>query len=461
MFAWVVIVGAVLAIAGLATMLVRGLGQTPLVIVLIVLAFAAVVYLWRFALHPRVVFDERLWVVNPMHTHILDATEVSDVTPGPDGLLVRHGDGVVEAWAVQKSSSALRDGRRTRADEVADQLLTAIRTASAADPAPATELTTEPETEPETQPTPDPETQPSGEPAAAEAVPADADADAAAATSDRSTEPVAVGASSSPVTPAAAVGPSNPSNPSNPVSPLSPVTVERAPEPALAAVTVAPHPDTDWPTLELPITLPARSEAAPSPATDRGTESAQPGESAVPAEPARHEPGQDEADQDDDDDTDDLIIRRASPTDLDILVGLEKQISGTALGHVFGDTPFPTDQITERWSAALRDRGVKVRIAEIDGDPVGYLCYDQQQLRHVGLVPAHTGRGHGRSLVEYAVGDMFSRGVDRVELQVLEDNTAARGFYRHLGWAETQSRTPSVHPPHPIELTLTYQGDRN
>lgn len=404
------IVGAVLAVVGLVVMLVRGLGQTPLVVVLIVLAAAAAIYLWRFALHPRVVSDGKLWVVNPMHTHILEASEVSDITPGPDGLLVRHGDGVVEAWAVQKSGRAARSGRRTRADDVAERLLADLRGDSRpTDPAdergPGAEPVTQPDGAGESGPDQVPQ---NGLPALTRDPDHHAESDQAPEP-DHVTEP------------------------------------DRVPEPEAAPAAAATAADGEWPTLEMPIALPSRTEA-PSPDTGATADP-------TPVAAAAEEPDEDEGDPD----GDDLIIRRASPGDIDILVSLEHRISTGALGHVFAGTPFPTEAVTERWDASLRDRGTKVRIAEIDGDPVGYLCYDQRRLRQVGLTLEHTGRGHGRSLVEYAVDDMFSRGADQLELQVLEDNTAARGFYRHLGWAETDDRMPSSFPPHPVELTMTYQ----
>jgi len=405
-FAWIVIVGAVLAVAGLVTMLVRGLGQLPLVVVLIVLAVAAAVYLWRFALHPRIVFDGQLWVVNPMRTHILEAAEVSSITPGPDGLRVRHGEGTIEAWAVQKSSRSLRTGRRTRADAVADTLTGLLHGSTAS-------------------PTPDAATAPA--PSVAEKI---TQAPVSPPSSPESPQPSAVSAASA----GADVS-----------SPASPATLE-LPGPIVPLTPDSPN-DTEWPTLEMPITLPSRTVVEP--------------------EPTRHEDAPSAADTadtvsdeyDDEDDGDDLIIRRANPGDREVLVDLERRINSAALHHVFAGVEFPTEAVSERWADALQDRGTKVRIAEIDGEPVGYLCYDERRLRHVGLTSEHTRRGHGRALVEYAVDDMFSRGVDHAELQVLEQNTAALGFYRHLGWTDTGARTPSAYPPHPVELTLAYQRE--
>lgn len=336
-FAWAVIIGGLVAVIGLVAMLVRGLGNLPVIIVLLVLAVLGMIYLWRFALYPRVVVEDRLWVVNPMHTHILDADEVLDIRPGPDGLVVHHPEGSIEAWAVQKSTGALRKDRRTRADQVAEALLAALRGATPTDTEPATEPSTDDEV----------------------------------------------------------------------------VTAEEN-----------PLVDTD-------------------------------------AEATVADPADDTDDPDDGDDgDDDLIIRRAHRDDLATLVALEEEINTEALAHIFSDgEPFPTDAVSDRWETALADRAYKVRVAEIDGRPVGYLCYDAEQLHQIGLLSDHSGRGHGRALLEYAIDDMVARGADTARLQVLEGNTDARDFYRHLGWVETGDRRPCPYPPHPTELTMTIELD--
>lgn len=355
-FAWAVIAGGLAAVAGLVAMIILDLGMLPIVIALLALAVFGMLYLWRFALHPKVVIDDRLWIVNPTHTHILELDEVTDIRPGPNGLLVSHTDGVVEAWAIQKSTSALRKGHHRRADRVAEVLRSGLPSvATSAVPA-ARDTPDSPDT-PDTADTPDTPDVPSSDGYQAAGFGAlDADEDGPDAVADSDEDEVDV------------------------------------------------------------------------------------------------------AGEDDEDDADgeDLIIRRAHLDDLTTLVALEEEINTEALAHVFTDgEPFPVESVTDRWTRALGDRSVKVRVVEIDGDPVGYLCYDAEQLHQVGVLPRHTGRGHGRSLLEYATEDMAARGTSAAHLQVLEANEGARGFYRHLGWSETGDRRPCPYPPHPIELTMS------
>jgi hypothetical protein len=39
-------------------------------------------------------------------------------------------------------------------------------------------------------------------------------------------------------------------------------------------------------------------------------------------------------------------------------------------------------------------------------------------------------------------------------LWVLEDNLEARGFYRTRGWRDTDERSESEYPPHPVEIKM-------
>ena len=99
-------------------------GQQVLVLsILGLLALLTLVFGWRLSLHPRLIVDgDQLNVVNPFRRSTFDLADVTLLTPGGDGLIVGTVDGAAEAWCVQKPTRALRIGRRTRADEVCDEL---------------------------------------------------------------------------------------------------------------------------------------------------------------------------------------------------------------------------------------------------------------------------------------------------------------------------------------------------
>ncbi|HEY5821192.1 MAG TPA: GNAT family N-acetyltransferase [Propionibacteriaceae bacterium] len=89
-----------------------------------VLTVLALIYAWRFGLHPRLLATESgVVVTNPFRRHEFAWDEITLIAPGENGLIVGSEDEVAEAWCVQKSNYAARRGRFTRADRVAHQLL--------------------------------------------------------------------------------------------------------------------------------------------------------------------------------------------------------------------------------------------------------------------------------------------------------------------------------------------------
>lgn len=100
-----------------------GNAQTPVLAIIFGLAVLVLFFGWRLALHPRLVLQgDEVQVVNPFHRHRLDLSDITLIRPGGDGLLVASADEEIEAWCVQKSTAASKSGRRTRADQVCDQL---------------------------------------------------------------------------------------------------------------------------------------------------------------------------------------------------------------------------------------------------------------------------------------------------------------------------------------------------
>lgn len=57
-------------------------------------------------------------------------------------------------------------------------------------------------------------------------------------------------------------------------------------------------------------------------------------------------------------------------------------------------------------------------------------------LMTLAVLPTHRGEGLGRALVERLLGEVASRGMRKIFLEVRESNQAARGLYRSLGFTE-------------------------
>lgn len=98
--------------------------QSPLLSAfLAALAVIALVYGWRFGLHPSVRADPSGVVVrNPRRTVRFGWSEISALAPGENGLLIASEADHVEAWCIQKSHWATKRHRHTRADRIADEL---------------------------------------------------------------------------------------------------------------------------------------------------------------------------------------------------------------------------------------------------------------------------------------------------------------------------------------------------
>jgi GNAT superfamily N-acetyltransferase len=138
------------------------------------------------------------------------------------------------------------------------------------------------------------------------------------------------------------------------------------------------------------------------------------------------------------------LFRPATAADVDALTELERDTNLVALAHVFPDVPYPYDEVRARWVGLLADPSVQVEVTG-PGDSLDvYLAWDADRLRHLGVRPELWGRGLARAAVERAAG------VHR--LWVLRENTRARGFYEHLGWAPTGREQAAEWPPHPVEL---------
>ena len=83
-------------------------------------------------------------------------------------------------------------------------------------------------------------------------------------------------------------------------------------------------------------------------------------------------------------------------------------------------------------------------VACIGRDIVGY-CFgdrDTGEIVVLAVLPAHEGRGLGRSLLSRMVADLSAVGHQRLFLEAaIDPRTRAHGFYRPLGWRATGRQT--------------------
>jgi ribosomal protein S18 acetylase RimI-like enzyme len=144
-------------------------------------------------------------------------------------------------------------------------------------------------------------------------------------------------------------------------------------------------------------------------------------------------------------------IRRARPDESRLLTRLERAASEDALAHIFPPQqyPYPVNAIARRWRQLLSSRLTHVYLLEVRDTPVGYVAFDSETVHHLGVVPDHTRRGYGSTLLEFACMEIYDGGARDAFCWVLTNNYTGRAFYRALGWNETGERTKSEFPPHP------------
>jgi Bacterial PH domain len=80
-------------------------------------------YGWRYGLRPCIVAnDEGLIVRNPWRLYHLSWSDILDIQPGYSGLVIKTRWGEIDAWAVQRAEIATWIGKRTRSDNIAEEI---------------------------------------------------------------------------------------------------------------------------------------------------------------------------------------------------------------------------------------------------------------------------------------------------------------------------------------------------
>lgn len=142
------------------------------------------------------------------------------------------------------------------------------------------------------------------------------------------------------------------------------------------------------------------------------------------------------------------VFRDTSPADA---VALDR-LFDTSFCDTFGHLYRPEDLEDFRssfsigdWEAQLGDSGYAFRIAEVDGQPVGYVKLGPLKLPIEPAGPAllldqlyvlgeHHGSGIAQTLMDWAVDEARRRGAEELYLTVFVDNHRARRFYDRYGF---------------------------
>ncbi len=143
-----------------------------------------------------------------------------------------------------------------------------------------------------------------------------------------------------------------------------------------------------------------------------------------------------------------ISYRMAGPGDARRLSNLGRRTFTETFGHLY--TPdnlatFLRNHDEERWAGELADPAFAVRLAEAEGEAVGYaklgppsLPFEPRgvsvELRQFYLLGPWQGRGISQALMEWVLGEAKERGAEDLYLSVFVDNHRARRFYARYGF---------------------------
>jgi ribosomal protein S18 acetylase RimI-like enzyme len=131
------------------------------------------------------------------------------------------------------------------------------------------------------------------------------------------------------------------------------------------------------------------------------------------------------------------------------------------------------EPLTERWRQRLSGAPGDgwLLVAEQDGAVVGFVLFGPTcagdledgfagEIQMLYVLPAGQRRGHGRALFESAAADLAARRLFWLVVWVVEDNRAARAFYRRMGLEPDGARRADVLGGQPIQV-VRYAGPLN
>lgn len=136
------------------------------------------------------------------------------------------------------------------------------------------------------------------------------------------------------------------------------------------------------------------------------------------------------------------MIRRSGREEAEEHFRLQRTASLAALGHIYGDEPYPDDAVLERWGAFPGT----VLVSEREDEIVGVAGIQGEWLHAFYVLPEWWGTGVAGELHDAAV----ELGVSR--LWCLEENHRARRFYERHGWRLNGETRVVEYPPHPLDV---------
>lgn len=143
----------------------------------------------------------------------------------------------------------------------------------------------------------------------------------------------------------------------------------------------------------------------------------------------------------------DITYRDAAPADADTLSKLGTATFMETFGHLYKDediASFLTIHSIETWAAHLANPLYDIRLAESDGEAIGYARVGPLELpveasgtpwelKQLYVLKPWQGEGVAATLMDWVLEQARDRGGDALYLSVFSDNHRAQRFYARYG----------------------------
>ena len=143
-----------------------------------------------------------------------------------------------------------------------------------------------------------------------------------------------------------------------------------------------------------------------------------------------------------------VTYRDATPVDAAALDHIFDTVFCDTFAHLYREkdlNAFLSSFGIEDWERQLADPAFACRVADVDGNPVGYVKLGPLKLPvepdapallldQLYVVKEHHGAGIARALMDWTLEETARRGASRLYLTVFVDNHRARRFYDRYGF---------------------------
>ena len=143
-----------------------------------------------------------------------------------------------------------------------------------------------------------------------------------------------------------------------------------------------------------------------------------------------------------------MTLRDATAADLPAIDRVFRRSFCDTFAHLYDRddlAAFFASFTPEAWAGEFADARYRFRVAEVEGEIVGYLKLGPSalpvetdkravELRQIYVLKAHHGRGVAAALSEWAIDEARRQGFEELYLTVYVDNHRARRFYDRYGF---------------------------